>query len=98
VCAHPRGVDALDVDDVGTAARGSDGDRRAADLGEHCPLLGGQGVPVPGAPDPSGVFAELLLRMAGIPAEEAAEITRRPLPPLPSLEEARTILGIDAED
>ncbi|RBY83817.1 TetR/AcrR family transcriptional regulator [Geodermatophilus sp. TF02-6] len=49
------------------------------------------------ASDPSGVFAESLLRMVGIPAEEATEITQRPLPPLPSLEEARVILGGDAE-
>ncbi len=48
------------------------------------------------ASDPSQVFTEFLLRMVGISADEAAGITGLPLPPLPSLEEARTILGIDA--
>ncbi len=32
---------------------------------------------------PTELYAETLLRMAGLPAEEAAEIVRRPLPPLP---------------
>jgi AcrR family transcriptional regulator len=36
---------------------------------------------------PSELYAENLLRMVGIPAEEAAEISRRPLPPLPALDE-----------
>jgi AcrR family transcriptional regulator len=33
--------------------------------------------------DPSSVYAEHLLRMVGIPVEEAGEIARRPLPELP---------------
>lgn len=33
--------------------------------------------------DPSQAYAELLLRMAGIAADEAREIAARPLPPLP---------------
>jgi AcrR family transcriptional regulator len=48
--------------------------------------------------DPSQVFAEFLLRMVGVPAEEASEITRRPLPPLPPLEEARATLGLDTAE
>lgn len=48
--------------------------------------------------DPSQVFAEFLLRMVGIPADEACEITQRPLPALPSLEEARSILGIEGDE
>jgi len=35
--------------------------------------------------DPSSAYAEHLLRMAGIPVEEAHEIARRPLPELPSV-------------
>lgn len=37
--------------------------------------------------DPSDAYAENLLKMAGVPAAEAHEISRRPLPPLPSLDE-----------
>jgi AcrR family transcriptional regulator len=44
--------------------------------------------------DPSQVFAEFLLRMVGVPTEEAFEIARRPLPALPSLEEAHARLGL----
>lgn len=33
--------------------------------------------------DPSALYAEHLLRMVGIPADEAHEIAHRPLPPLP---------------
>jgi AcrR family transcriptional regulator len=36
-----------------------------------------------GPADPSTQYADYLLRMAGIPAPEAAELVRRPLPPLP---------------
>ncbi|WP_229123281.1 TetR/AcrR family transcriptional regulator [Enemella evansiae] len=43
--------------------------------------------------DPSSTVAELLLRMVGVPAEEAYEVTRRPLPPLPSVDRAREILA-----
>lgn len=32
------------------------------------------------------LYAEYLLRMAGIPADEAHEIARRPLPPMPALD------------
>ncbi len=42
--------------------------------------------------DPGQVLAEFLLRLVGIDAEEATEITRRPLPALPTLEEAQEIL------
>lgn len=38
-----------------------------------------------GPADPATPYAEYLLRMAGIPPEEAAEIVRRPLPALPAL-------------
>lgn len=37
------------------------------------------------AVDPSELYAENLLRMAGIPTDEAREISRRPLPDLPDL-------------
>lgn len=37
--------------------------------------------------DPSDAYAELLLRMVGIPADEAREISRRPLPLLPEAPE-----------
>lgn len=39
------------------------------------------------AHDPSDAYAENLLKMAGIPAVEAHEISRRPLPRLPGLNE-----------
>ena len=35
--------------------------------------------------DPTDLYAENLLRMAGVPADEAHEIAHRPLPPLPVL-------------
>lgn len=38
-----------------------------------------------GPEDPTGLYAEYLLRMVGIPADEAHEIVQRPLPPLPEL-------------
>lgn len=44
--------------------------------------------------DPSRAFAASLLRMVGIPAGEAAELVARPLPPLPSLDDARQTLGL----
>lgn len=37
--------------------------------------------------DPSQQYAEYLLRMVGIPADEAHEITQRPLPPMPALDD-----------
>lgn len=40
-----------------------------------------------GKEDPSANYAEYLLRMVGIPRDEANEIANRPLPPLPALEE-----------
>lgn len=39
------------------------------------------------AHDPSDAYAENLLKMAGIPAVEAHEISRRTLPRLPGLDE-----------
>lgn len=53
----------------------------------HAYLKGGQ------RSDPSAVLAEYLLRLVGVAADEAMEITKRPLPPLPTLEEAQRILG-----
>lgn len=50
-----------------------------------------------GPADPSQVFAEFMLRMIGIPAGEAHEVAKRPLPDLPTYEEARHILGLDRE-
>jgi AcrR family transcriptional regulator len=41
------------------------------------------------------VFAEFMLRMVGLAADEAAEVTRRPLPPLPNDNETRRILDAD---
>lgn len=57
----------------------------------HAHLEGGR------AADPSAVFAEFMLRLVGVPVEEAHEITLRPLPPLPSLEEAQRILAQPAQ-
>ena len=37
--------------------------------------------------DPSQQYAEYLLRMVGIPSAEAHEITQRPLPPMPALDD-----------
>lgn len=58
----------------------------------HARLSGGEPA------DPEPVFAEFMLRMVGIPDDEAREITRRTLPPLPSLDRARQILGLGAGD
>ena len=58
----------------------------------HAHLSGG------GSDNRETVFAEFMLRMVGIPEDEAREITGRPLPPLPSLEAARRILGVDDVD
>lgn len=38
--------------------------------------------------DPGPVFAEYMLRAVGLSPDEAHDVSRRPLPPLPSLEEA----------
>jgi len=54
----------------------------------HAHLNGGQ------VGDPSAVFAEYMLRFVGIPADEAAIVAKRALPPLPALEDAQRILGI----
>lgn len=46
------------------------------------------------AKDVSEPFAAMMLRMVGLSEHEAVEVSRRPLPPLPSLAEAREILGL----
>jgi AcrR family transcriptional regulator len=58
----------------------------------HTRLSGG------GPRDLETVFAEFMLRMVGVSHDEARLVTRRELPPLPSLERARQILGLDADD
>jgi len=44
------------------------------------------------AADPSARYAEHLLRMVGIPADEAHEIAHRPLPPLPPVPEVPLVV------